>query len=127
MALACSAESLYVPSAVTLWRGSSMSVIIASMSRAGQSRAIRASRASLASWDARMSLITSSMLLTAVAKPTSTCARSRALFRRCLVRREITSSRNATNDCSRSLRFMTCGRPPSSATTLAPKVDCNAV
>ena len=51
MALACSAESLYVPSAVTLWRGSSISVIIASMSRAGQSRAIRASRASLASWE----------------------------------------------------------------------------
>jgi len=100
---------------------------MASTSRAGQSRAIKASRATLASEEPRMSLITSSILLTAMASPTSTWARSRALPSRYLVRREITSSRKAMKEVSRSLRFITCGRPPSSATTLAPKVDCSGV
>ena len=94
---------------------------------AGQSRSIRASRASLASFEARISRITSSILATAMARPTRTWARSRALLRRNLVRRATTSSRNATKVVSRSFRFITCGRPPSSATMLAPNEDCSGV
>src|SRR5439155_1736998 len=55
MALACSGESLYVPVFDTLWRGSSISVIMASTSRAGQSRAIKVSRAVLASLEPQFS------------------------------------------------------------------------
>jgi hypothetical protein len=113
--------------AVTLWRGSSISSMSDAASVAGQSRAINASRASLASFEARISLITSSILATAMASPTRTWARSRALPSRYLVRREITSSRKAMKDVSMSLRFITSGRPPSSATTLAPKLDCSGV
>ena len=54
-------------------------------------------------------------------------ARSRALPSRNLVRREITSSRNAMNAVSMSLRFITSGRPPSSATMLAPNEVCSGV
>src|SRR5262249_43683761 len=69
------------------WRGSSIRGIMASTSRAGQSRAIKVSRAVLASLEPRMSLITSSILLTAMASPTSTWARSRAFPSKYLVRR----------------------------------------
>ena len=44
------------------------------MSPAGQSRAISAARAAAASGLARISRITSSMLATAMARPTSRCA-----------------------------------------------------
>ena len=74
-----------------------------------------------------MSLITSSILATAMASPTSTWARSRALLSRNFVRRDTTSSRKARKAPSRSFRVITCGRPPSSATTLAPNEDCSGV
>jgi hypothetical protein len=125
--LACSADSRAVPAVVTLWRGSSISSMSEAAVVAGQSRAIKASRAALASVEARISLITSSILATAMASPTRMWARSRALPSRYFVRRETTSSRKARKDCSRSFRFITSGRPPSSATMLAPKVDCSGV
>ena len=93
--------------------------------RAGQSRAIKASRASLASCEARISRMTSSILATAMARPTRIWARSRALLSRKLVRREMTSSRKATKACSMSFRFISSGRPPLSATMLTPKVVCS--
>src|SRR5471032_2557412 len=62
MALACSADSRAVPLLDTLWRGSSISSISVAAVVAGHSRAIKASRASLASFEPRISLITSSIL-----------------------------------------------------------------
>ena len=49
------------------------------------------------------------------------------MVRRNLVRRETTCSRNATKVASMSFRFITCGRPDSSATMLAPNEVCSAV
>ena len=49
------------------------------------------------SFDVRISAMISSILATATARPTRTCARSRALLSRYLVRRVTTSSRNARN------------------------------
>ena len=72
MALACSAESRAVPSLVTLWRGSSISSISEAAVAAGQSRAIKASRAAFGSLAARIILMTSSILATAMARPTNT-------------------------------------------------------
>src|SRR6185295_6354558 len=66
-----------------------------------------------------MSLMNSSILATAMARPTSTWARSRALPSKNLVRRETTSSRNAMKAESRSFSVITSGRPPSSATMFA--------
>ena len=70
---------------------------------AGHSRAISASRAAFGSGAERISRITSSILATAMARPTRIWARSRALLSRNLVRRDTTSSRNATKAVSRSL------------------------
>ena len=66
----------------------------APMSPAGQSRAISSVRAVVASGLARITRIISSMLATAMAKPTKRCARSRARPRSNRLRRRITSSRN---------------------------------
>ena len=68
-----------MPSSLIRWRGSSISRISASTSPAGQRRSINCSRAVCGSGAARISLITSSILATAIARPTRTCARSRAL------------------------------------------------
>ena len=125
--MVCSAVSLAVPADDMRWRGSSISAISSAAVLAGHSRSINLSRASLASFDARISLITSSMLATAMARPTKMWARSRALPSRNLVRRETTTSRNAMNAVSMSLRFITSGRPPSSATMLAPNEVCSGV
>ncbi len=127
MALACSTDSRAVPLDETLWRGSSINSISVAAVVAGHSRAIKASRASLASFEARISLITSSILATAMARPTSTWARSRALPSRCLVRRDTTSSRKAMKATSMSFSVISSGRPPSSATMLAPNEDCSGV
>ena len=70
-----------------------------SNSRAGQARAINDSRASAVSFEPRMSLITSSILATAMAKPTNTCARSRALRSKNLVRRVMTTRRWSIYSC----------------------------
>ena len=77
------------------WRGSAMSWISGSTSFAGQRRSISRSRAICGSFAERMSAITSSILATAIARPTNTCARSRALPSRNFVRRPTTSSRKA--------------------------------
>ena len=63
----------------------------------------------------------------AMARPTRMWARSRALPSRNLVRREITFSRNATNAVSMSFNVISSGRPPSSATMLAPNEVCSGV
>jgi hypothetical protein len=102
-----------------------MSAISGPKSFAGQVRPIKASRASPASFDLRISLMTSSILATAIARPTKICARSRDLFNRNLVRRVTTSSRNAMNACNRSLRFSCSGRPPVKAMLFTLKVLCN--
>ena len=79
MARACSSDRRIVPPAVSLWRGSAISSTSGPMSLAGQSRAIICSRASAGLGALRISLIISSMLATATARPTNTWARSRAL------------------------------------------------
>ena len=78
-----------MPSSLMRWRGSSISRISASTSAAGQRRVINCSRAVCGSGALRISLITSSILATAIARPTSTWARSRALRSRNFVRRLI--------------------------------------
>ena len=109
-----------VPSASSLWRGSAISSTSGPMSLAGQSRAIICSRASAGLGAARIRRIMSSMLATATARPTNTCARSRDLVSRCLVRRLTTSSRKAVNEEIMSLRLSCSGRPPLIASMLAP-------
>ncbi len=74
------------------------------ISSAGQSRSISAARAVAASGLARISRITSSMLATAMARPTSRCARSRALSRSNRARRRITSSRKRMKQASSVLQ-----------------------
>ena len=100
-----------------------MSSISGAMSSAGQSRPIRASRAAPVSGEVRMRRITSSMLATAMARPTCRGAAARALARRNLVRRVTTSSRKSMKATRKSLRFSISGRPPFSAIMLAPKED----
>jgi len=73
-----------------------------------------------------MSLITSSMLATAIAKPTRTCARSRDLVSRCLIRRVTTSWRKAVKAEIMSFKFKLSGRPPLIASMLAPNVVCRS-
>ena len=103
-----------------------MSAISGATSLAGQRRLISSSRAEFGSLAWRMMRITSSICATAMARPTSTWARSRALASRNLVRRVTTSSRKATKAASMSLSFIVSGRPPFSATTLAPNEVCSA-
>ena len=70
--------------------------------------------------------MTSSMLATAIARPTRTWARLRDLVSRYLVRRETTSSRNCVNAVSMSRRVICSGRPPFTASMLAPNVVCRS-
>ena len=104
-----------------------MSVMSGAMSRAGHTRSISAVRAVAESGEVRMRRITSSMLATAIARPTWICALSRALVSRYLVRRVTTSSRKSRNARSMSVSVSISGRPPFSAIMLAPKLDCRAV
>jgi hypothetical protein len=97
------------------------------VSPAGQSRPINCSLASCGVGAWRMTRITSSMLATAIARPTNTWARVRDFISRCFVRRVTTSSRKAMNACRKSLRFNCSGRPPLSATMFAPNVTCRSV
>ncbi|MGY4469651.1 hypothetical protein ACVWWK_005360 [Bradyrhizobium sp. LB9.1b] len=127
MALACSIDNRIVPFSLMRWRGSSISVSMSSTSRAGQSRDIRVSRAVVGSGEVRMTRIISSILATAIARPTRIWARSRALASRNLVRRVTTRSRKSTKIASRSFRCMIRGRPLSSATMLTPKLVCSGV
>ncbi len=83
------------------------------------------SRASAVSFEVRMIRITSSICATAMARPTSVWARSRAFASRNLVRRPTTSSRKATNAWRKSSSVIGCGRPPLSATMLAPNEVCS--
>jgi hypothetical protein len=69
----------------------------------------------------------SSILATAIARPTRIWARSRALLSRNFVRRVTTCSRKAMNSVRKSFRFIVCGRPASSATMLAGKFVCSGV
>ena len=96
------------------------------MSLAGQSRAIICSRASAGLGALRIRRIMSSMLATATARPTNTCARSRDLDSRCLVRRLTTSSRKAVKAVIMSRRVSCSGRPPLIASMLAPKLVCRS-
>ena len=106
---------------VDAWRGSAISSTSGPMSLAGQSRAIICSRASAGLGALRISRIISSILATATARPTNTCARSRDLASKCLVRRLTTSSRKAVKAAMKSFRFSCSGRPPLIASMLAPK------
>ena len=115
-----------VPSAAMRWRGSAISSTSGPMSLAGQSRAIICSRASAGLGALRIRRIISSMLATATARPTNTCARSRDLASRCLVRRLTTSSRKAVKAAMKSLRLSCSGRPPLIASMLAPKLVCRS-
>ena len=126
MARACSSDRRMVLPRVSLWRGSAISSTSGPMSLAGQSRAIICSRASAGLGAARIRRIISSMLATATARPTNTCARSRDLASRCLVRRLTTSSRKAVKMAMKSFRFSCSGRPPLMASMLAPKLVCRS-
>ena len=79
MPRACSSVSRTVPSGVMTLPARRSAPAARRTSPAGQSRSISAARAAAASGLARISRITSSMLATAMARPTSRCARSRAL------------------------------------------------
>ena len=70
-----------------------------------------------------MSLMNSSILATAMARPTSTWARSRSLAEQEFGSRETTSSRKAMKAESKSFSVITNGRPPSSATMFALNED----
>ena len=61
-----------VPFSSSAWRGSAMSAISGAMSRAGQERSISARARARHRATVRMSRITSSILATAIASPTST-------------------------------------------------------
>ena len=74
-----------------------------------------------------MMRMNSSMFTTAMAKPTSTWPRSRALESSKRVRRTTTSSRKSTKAVSMSRRDICRGRPRSSARALTPKEICSAV
>ena len=83
--------------------------------------------ASAGSFEVRMIWITSSMLTTAIARPTRVWPRSRALASSNLVRRTTTSSRNATKAPIMSRSVISCGRPWWSASVLTPNEVCRAV
>jgi hypothetical protein len=87
MARACSSESRIASPLATTVRGSAINAISGIISPAGQSRATKRSRATPGSGLSRMSLITSSMFATAIAKPTVSWPRLRAFARRNFVRR----------------------------------------
>ena len=125
MARACVSLSRYVPPSPTLCNGSSINATRSATSAAGQSRAISCTRASAGDGALRISPITSSMFATAIASPTSTWARSRAFPNSNFDRRVTTSSRKAMKALSISRKFINCGRPPFSASMLAPKDVCN--
>ncbi len=127
IARACSSVSRTREPSISAVRGSAISSISGSMSPTGQSRPTSRSRASAGSFDERMMTITSSMLTTAMARPTSTWPRSRALPSSNLVRRTTTSSRKSTKIVIMSRRFISTGRPRSSASALTPNEDCRAV
>ena len=97
------------------------------MSASGQRRAIRAALAACGSAAARMRAMTSSMLATATTRPTTMCARSRALARSNAVRRRITSSRKVEERLEHVPRPSCSGRPPRSETMLMPKLVCSEV
>ena len=118
MAFACSSVSWIVPSSNSLERGSAISLISGPISWAGQLRAIKRSRASFGLAEVRMILMISSILATAVARPTKICARSRALDKSNLVRRAITSSRKPKKASIICRTFICCGLPPLRASML---------
>ena len=107
--------------------GSSMRASRAETSAAGQSRDMSSVRAAAGSGLARMTRMTSSILATAMARPTRRWARSRALASSKRERRRMTSSRKAMNAISASLRPKSRGRPPSSASMFTPKLTCMLV
>ena len=115
------------PSELTLWRGSSISVTIEATSLAGQSRSIKASRASfgiLGGADQLDDLVDIGDRDGEADQHMGAVAR---LAEQNLVRRDTTSSRKAMKALSRSFSVITSGRPPSSATMLAPNDDCSGV
>ena len=127
MALACSIDSREVPSGLMRWRGSSISVIRAATSCAGQSRAIRVSRAVVGigrGADHADDLVDIGDRDGEADQDVGAVAR--------LVEQELGAARHhlfAEGDegVSRSFRFIICGRPPLSATMLAPKLVCSGV
>ena len=75
----------------------------------------------------RMILMTSSMLSTAILRPSRMCSRASAALRSNCVRRTMISCRCSMYRSSNSFRFMILGAPLSSASMITPKVDCMAV
>ncbi len=92
-----------------------------------QDRAIKPSRASAAVGEALINSMTSSMLASAIARPSSTCPRSRALRKRYIVRRVTISRLWRTNASIICFRLSTLGSPSTRATMLMPTTDCNWV
>ena len=125
MALACSSVSCMVPSSCKIERGSAISLSIASMRFAGQRRAFKFSRASLGLAEPRIILIISSILATAVARPTKIWARARAFARSNFVRRAITSSLKDKNASIIWRTFICSGLPPLRASILELKFCCS--
>src|SRR6516162_7970153 len=103
-----------------------MRMINGAMSRAGHTRSISWARAAAESGAPRIRPITSSMLATAIARPTWMCALSRALVSIYLVRRVTTSSRKSRKARSMSLSVSVSGRPPFKAIILALQLDDDA-
>ena len=103
--------------------GSSISLIRGSTSLAGHSRSIKSSLASAGDLEDLINFIISSILETAIARPTRMCALSLALFSLNLSLLVTTSSLKSIKQVSISLRFITFGEPLSKATRLAPNDD----
>src|SRR5882762_6097005 len=86
---------------------------------AGQGCAVSPSRAAAGSAALRIRAMIGSILATAMARPSRIWARSRALPRRCAVRRVITSSRKVTKAPIMSRSVICSGRAPLSVNMLA--------
>ena len=127
MARACSSVRFSLSPSTNMERGSAISSIRAIMSPTGQALACSRSRASAGSAELRMMWMTSSILATATARPTSTWPRSRALASSNLMRRTTTSSRNSRKASSSWRRPIWIGRPWFRASMLTPNELCIAV
>ena len=126
IALACASLKRYVP-LTTSRPGSAINLTSASTSPAGHAFASSASFASVGFAAVRISSMTGSRFSTAIAKPTNTCALSRALLSLNTVRRRITSSRNSIKAPIISFKFIIIGRPPLIASIFMPKLVCSCV